>query len=100
MKITLNRKDNTLNVSMEGRLDTVTTPQAEEQLKDCLDGVSTLILDFTDLNYISSSGLRLLLSLQKKMNKQGTMEIHHVNDLIKEIFDVTGFCDILTIVNQ
>ena len=86
-----------LTAAISGRLDTATTPDAEEQLKDGLDKVTELVLDFKDLDYISSSGLRLLLTLQKQMNKQGSMKITNVNDIVKEIFEITGFSDILTI---
>ena len=86
-----------LNIALEGRLDTMTSPQLEETLKDSLDGVTSLIMDFEKLEYISSAGLRVLLSAQKIMNKQGEMKLIHVNEVIKEIFEVTGFTDILTI---
>ena len=86
-----------LNIALEGRLDTMTSPQLEETLKDSLDGVTSLIMDFEKLEYISSAGLRVLLSAQKIMNKQGHMVIRNVNDDIMEIFEVTGFSDILTI---
>ena len=83
--------------SLEGRLDTVTAPELEKELKEVLDGVSALTLDFEKLEYISSAGLRVLLSAQKVMSKKGEMKIVHVNDTIMEIFEVTGFSDILTI---
>lgn len=83
--------------SLEGRLDTTTAPALEKELKEALDGVSELTLDFSALDYISSAGLRVLLSAQKRMNKQGEMKITHVNEIVREIFDVTGFADILTI---
>lgn len=86
-----------LNIALEGRLDTMTSPQLEETLKDSLDGVTSLIMDFEKLEYISSAGLRVLLSAQKIMNKQGEMKLIHVNEVISEIFEVTGFSDILTI---
>ena len=86
-----------LNIALEGRLDTMTSPQLEETLKDSLDGVTSLIMDFEKLEYISSAGLRVLLSAQKIMNKQGEMIIRNASEDVKEIFDVTGFCDILTI---
>ena len=82
---------------MEGRLDTVTAPDLENELKASLNDVTELTLDFEKLEYISSAGLRVLLSAQKQMSKQGTMKIVHVNDTIMEIFEVTGFIDILTI---
>ena len=84
--------------ALEGRLDTVTAPDLEKELKDSLDGVTELQLDFEKLEYISSAGLRVLLSAQKTMAKQGEMTLTHVNETIMEIFEVTGFSDILTIV--
>lgn len=86
-----------LTVKIEGRLDTNTTPQAERELMESVENVKELILDFESLDYISSAGLRLLLMLQKKMSVQGSMKIINANDLVKEIFEVTGFSDILTI---
>ena len=83
--------------SLGGRLDTITSPELEKELKDSLDGVKTLVLDFAELSYISSAGLRVLLSAQKVMNRQGEMKITRVNDTIREIFEVTGFTEILTI---
>lgn len=82
---------------MEGRLDTTTAPNLEKELKYSLGDVTELIMDFEKLEYISSAGLRVLLSAQKTMNKQGEMKIIHVSDTIMEIFKVTGFSDILTI---
>lgn len=86
-----------LTVQLEGRLDTSTAPQLEAQLKDGISGITELIFDFTRLEYISSAGLRVLLSSHKAMNGKGTMVIKNVNDIISEIFEVTGFSDILTI---
>ena len=91
----LNGKD--LTVAVEGRLDTITAPELETELKASLDGVSKLTLDFSKLEYISSAGLRVLLSTQKRMNTQGSMTVTNVNATIMEIFEVTGFNDILTI---
>ena len=82
---------------LEGRMDTVTAPELEKELKASLDGVKELTLDFEKLDYISSAGLRVLLSTQKVMAKQGALKIIHVNDTIMEIFEVTGFTEILTI---
>jgi len=87
----------TLTVTLEGRLDTTTAPQLETELKSAMTGVEELVMDFEKLEYISSAGLRVLLSAQKIMNKQGSMKIIHVNAVINEIFEVTGFSDILTI---
>ena len=86
-----------LNLAVEGRLDTTTAPQLEAELKQNISGVETLVLDFTNLEYLSSAGLRVLLAAQKVMNKQGEMIIRNVNETIAEIFEITGFSDILTI---
>ena len=83
--------------SLEGRLDTVTSPSLEAELNGALEGVSELTMDFEKLEYISSAGLRVLLAAQKEMNKRGVMKLTHVNETIMEIFEVTGFSDILTI---
>ena len=82
---------------MTGRLDTVTAPELEKELRASLDGVSALTIDMAALEYISSAGLRVLLSVQKTMNKQGEMKVVHVGETIMEIFEVTGFSDILSI---
>lgn len=84
--------------TLEGRLDTITAPELEAALKESLPGVTELTLDFAGLEYISSAGLRVLLSTQKTMNRQGEMKVAHVNETIQEIFEVTGFSDILAIV--
>ena len=86
-----------LTVTISGRLDTTTAPQLEAEFKQSIAGVEKLVLDFTALEYLSSAGLRVLLAAQKVMNKQGEMVIRNVNDTINEIFEVTGFIDILTI---
>ena len=83
--------------ALEGRLDTITAPELESVLKESLSGVSELVMDFGKLEYISSAGLRVLLSAQKTMNKQGEMTVTNVNETIMEIFEVTGFSDILNI---
>ena len=97
--MTINKKldGNTLNLTVEGRLDTTTAPQLEGEVKSGLNGVTELIMDFSGLEYISSAGLRVLLSAQKVMNKQGKMVIRGANEIVKEVFEVTGFSDILTI---
>lgn len=97
MEITKNKNDNTLEISVSGRLDTVTAPDLEGELNSSLDSVTELVLDFSKLEYISSAGLRVLLGAQKKMNACGKMVVKNVNDDIKEVFDITGFSDILTI---
>ena len=87
----------TLSVALEGRLDTTTAPLLEAELKASMDGITELELDFEKLEYLSSAGLRVLLAAQKVMNKQGKMVIRHVNETIQEVFEITGFIDILTI---
>lgn len=97
MTIIKNADGARLTVALAGRLDTTTAPQLETELKSSLDGITDLKFDFTALEYISSAGLRVLLSTQKTMNKVGKMVITGANDIIREVFDVTGFSDILTI---
>lgn len=97
MEINKAQNGSKLEVALTGRLDTTTAPQLEATLKESLDGISELVLDFAALDYISSAGLRVLLASQKTMNKQGSMLICNVNDEIKEVFEITGFSDILTI---
>jgi anti-sigma B factor antagonist len=97
LNIIKNAQDDKLEVVLEGRLDTTTAPSLEAELKGALDGVKDLKFDLTKLEYISSAGLRVLLSSQKVMNKQGNMVVANVSEELKEIFDVTGFSDILTI---
>jgi len=86
-----------LNIRLIGRLDTTTAPRLEAEFKQSIGGVEKLVLDFAELEYLSSAGLRVLLAAQKVMNKQGEMIIRNVNETISEIFEVTGFSDILTI---
>lgn len=95
IKKTLN--GNELLVAVEGRLDTTTAPQLEENVRSSIDGMKSLVFDFEKLEYISSAGLRVLLATQKIMNKQGSMTIRNVNETVMEVFEVTGFVDILTI---
>ncbi|MBE5922877.1 MAG: STAS domain-containing protein [Lachnospiraceae bacterium] len=97
MTIQKNREADILTVAVEGRLDTTTAPQLEEELNASIDGVKELVLDLVDLAYVSSAGLRVLLSAQKTMNKQGSMVIKNANEEVMEIFEVTGFIDILNI---
>ena len=97
LNISKNANGSSLEVALEGRLDTSTAPELEEALKDSLEGGTELTLDLKSLEYISSAGLRVLLSTQKIMNKQGSMVIANASEEVKEIFDVTGFSDILTI---
>ena len=86
-----------LTIALEGRLDTVTSPSLESELKSSLEGVEKLVMDLAQLQYISSAGLRVLLSAQKIMNAQGCMIVRNASEDVREIFDVTGFSDILTI---
>lgn len=97
MTIGKQKNGEALTLKVEGRLDTITSPELETVLKEELDGVSVLTFDFSALDYISSAGLRVLLAAQKRMNKQGEMKVTGVSEIIMEIFDVTGFTDILTI---
>ena len=97
MNIMKNKDGSKLTLVLEGRLDTTTAPQLEAVLKASLDGITELNLDFEKLEYLSSAGLRVLLAAQKVMNRQGKMVIRHVNETIQEVFEVTGFIDILTI---
>ena len=97
MNIIKNQTDKSLNIDLEGRLDTTTAPELEAELKQSIGDSAELNLDFAKLEYLSSAGLRVLLVAQKIMNKQGKMVIRNVNDVISEVFEVTGFSDILTI---
>ena len=97
MTITKKQNGNALEIALEGRLDTMTAPELEAELNGSLDGAETLTLDFTGLSYISSAGLRVLLAAEKRMGKKGGMTVTHVGEAIMEIFEVTGFTDILTI---
>ena len=97
MTIKKNLENETLTLEIEGRLDTMTAPELEAELKQSLEGITTLILDMAELAYVSSAGLRVILGAQKQMSKQGSMVIRNVNDAVMEVFDVTGFVDILTI---
>jgi len=86
-----------LTVVLTGRLDTTTAPKLEAELKQSVGGVEKLVLDFTALEYLSSAGLRVLLAAQKVMNRQGEMIVRNINETIAEIFEVTGFADVLTV---
>ena len=97
MNIEQKRSGSALTIAPEGYLDTTTTPELRAVLETALAGVKELTFDFEKLEYISSSGLRLLLYAQKVMNEQGTMKVIHANSVILEIFEVTGFADVLTI---
>ncbi len=97
--MTIDKKEqgSALQIAVSGRLDTTTAPQLEAELKRSLDGITELDLDFSGLEYLSSAGLRVLLAAQKVMNQQGKMTIRHVNETIMEVFEITGFSEILTI---
>ncbi|MBR3039348.1 MAG: STAS domain-containing protein [Lachnospiraceae bacterium] len=97
MTIEKTLNEDKLVIALGGRLDTVSSPELEKELDASLDGVKDLVLDLENLEYISSSGLRVLLKAQKVMTKQGEMKVINVNEMIMEIFEVTGFSDILTI---
>ena len=97
MTINKKKEDSTLTIALEGRLDTTTAPQLEEEVKESVSGVTDLIFDLKDIAYVSSAGLRVLLSAQKIMNRQGNMVIKNANEEVMEIFEVTGFVDILNI---
>lgn len=97
MTVTMNRNDTQLTVNIRGRLDTLTAPELEEKLEDALDGVEELILDLDGLEYISSAGLRVFLSVIKQMDEQGEMKLRNVCDDVMDVFEVTGFIDFLNI---
>ena len=97
MNIAKTREGTSLTLALEGRLDTTTCPEVESVLASDLDDVKDLVLDFSKLEYLSSAGLRVILTAQKRMNKQGTMKLRSVNASIKEVFDITGFSDFLVI---
>ena len=97
MNITKTVEGEKLTVALEGRLDTLTAPELEESLSSALEGIKELVLDLSGLEYLSSAGLRILLASQKKMTEKGGMKVTNVNDVIMEIFEITGFSDILTI---
>ena len=97
MTITKQQNGTALTLTVKGRLDTTTAPELENELKASLSGAESLIMDFSELDYISSAGLRVLLSAQKQMSGKGGMKVRNVNEIVGEVFDVTGFSDILTI---
>ena len=97
MTITKKMNGTTLEIALEGRLDTMTAPELEAELNQNLDSAESLTLDFSKLDYISSAGLRVLLSAHKVMSAKGGMKVTNVNEIVQEVFEVTGFADILTI---
>ena len=97
MKINKRSEDGKVCYALEGRLDTTTAPELEKELKGDLESATQLTLDFSKLDYISSAGLRVLLSAHKVMEKKGGMVVTNVNEMVNEVFEVTGFADILNI---
>ena len=97
MNISKTKNGSVLTLAIEGRIDTTTAPRLEAELKADMPGATELYLDFTGVEYVSSAGLRVLLSAQKVMNRQGKMILRGVNESVMDVFDVTGFVDILTI---
>lgn len=97
MEIKKEKQGTTLTLTVEGRLDTIAAPALDQMIHENIDGVKELIFDLKDLSYMASSGLRVLLTSQKIMNKQGKMVVKNVNEDIKELFFITGFADFLTI---
>ena len=97
MTISKTQNGTSLEIALEGRLDTMTAPELEAELGKSLAGADSLTLDFSKLEYISSAGLRVLLSAHKTMNAKGGMTVTHVNEIVQEVFEVTGFAEILTI---
>ena len=97
MTITKKTDGTALEIALEGRLDTMTAPELEEELRQSYEGADSLTMDFSKLEYISSAGLRVLLSAHKAMSAKGGMTVKNVNEIVREVFEVTGFSDILTI---
>ena len=97
MTITKELNGTELKISLEGRLDTMTAPELEAELNQNMGNAESLTMDFSKLEYISSAGLRVLLSAHKAMSGKGGMKLTHVNEIVSEVFEVTGFADILTI---
>ena len=97
MEIITTKEDQKLTIALSGRLDTETAPRLDEVIDAELEGIESLVIDFTDLEYVSSAGLRVLLKAQKRMNAQGSMVVTKVCPEIMEVFEITGFSDILTI---
>lgn len=99
MEITKNLEGTTLTMALSGRLDASNAQELTNELNASLDGVKTLIFDFTNLKYVASAGLRALLMAQKRMNKQGSMTIKHVDEAVMEVLEMTGFADLMNIEN-
>ncbi len=97
MNISKVKEENKMVLAIEGRLDTTTAPEAESVINEALEGITELVFDFEKLEYISSAGLRVIIGTQKKMNKKGKMLIKNVNDVVMEVFELTGLSDVLDI---
>ena len=97
MEIVKKTEGNKATLEISGWLDTQTAPQLQEALSELEDSITSLVFDFAKLEYISSAGLRVILKMQKFMNVKGTMKLIHVSDIIQDVFDITGFADILSI---
>ncbi len=97
MIINKNADSEKLTLTISGRLDTNSSPKLEAELRQSVDGIKELIFDFSDVEYISSAGLRVLLAAQKVMNRQGSMKLTNVSPEVMEVFEITGFSDILTL---
>ena len=97
MTIEIKKSGSTTTIELAGRLDTITAPTLEKTIADGIDGIENLVLDFGGIEYISSAGLRVLLGAQKKMQKIGTMKVIKVCESVMEVFEMTGFADILVI---
>ena len=97
LTIKIDKKDDTLTVRPKGRLDLSAASVLEEEIRKNLEGTKTLVLDLEELEYLSSAGLRVLLSAQKKMNSQGAMKVKNASEMVNEVFEITGFNDILNI---
>ncbi len=97
MTINKIQEGETLTIALQGRLDTTTAPQLEGELRTSVDGITELVFDLTDLEYVSSAGLRVLLSAQKVMNRQGNMTVRNVSSEVMDVFELTGFSEILNI---
>ena len=97
MKLSTTHNGTAMEIAVEGRLDTMTAPELEKVLKENLQGLTDLTLDFSNLEYISSAGLRVLLMANRELGREGNLKITNVNEIVREVFDVTGFSDILTI---
>ena len=97
MNINIEKTNGVTVIKLDGRLDTTTAPELEKAINDEGDALTNLVLDFGGVDYISSAGLRVLLTAQKKMNAQGSMELRNVSEAVMDIFEMTGFAEILVI---